>query len=71
MQSDQYFSDPQWTMYAEEVKHVLNMKATFIDKFGHKVILEPLEKQTEAQLRKKAEQIMRKRNIKSELKIEK
>ena len=46
------------------------MKAIFTDRFGHKVIIEPLEKQTEEQLIKKAQQVMRKRGIKSELKIE-
>ena len=47
------------------------MRAIFTSKQGHKVIVEPLEKQTEEQLRKKAQQIMRKRNINSELTIEK
>ena len=47
------------------------MKAVFTSKQGHKVIVEPLENQSEEQLRKKALQIMRKRNIDSELIIEK
>ena len=46
------------------------MKAVFTSKQGHKVIVEPMEGQTEEQLRKKALQIMRKRNIDSELIIE-
>jgi len=47
------------------------MKAVFISKQGHRVTVEPMNKQTEEQLRKKALQIMRKRNIDSELTIEK
>jgi len=47
------------------------MRAIFTSKQGHRVIVEPLEKQSEEQLRKKALQIMRKRNIDSELTIEK
>jgi len=46
------------------------MKAVFISKQGHRVIVEPMEGQTEEQLRKKALQIMKKRNINSELTIE-
>jgi len=46
------------------------MRAVFTSKQGHKVIIEPLENQSEEQLRKKALQIMRKRNINSELNIE-
>ncbi len=47
------------------------MRAIFTSKQGHKVIVEPMEGQTEEQLRKKALQIMKKRNINSELTIEK
>jgi len=46
------------------------MKAIFTSKQGHRVIVEPIEGQTEEQLRKKALQIMKKRNIDSELIIE-
>ncbi len=47
------------------------MKAVFTSKQGHRVTVEPMEKQTEEQLIKKARQIMRKRGIESELTIEK
>jgi hypothetical protein len=46
------------------------MKAYFTDKKGSRVIVEPVEKQTEDELRKKCEQIMRKRGIESKLTIE-
>jgi len=47
------------------------MIAIFTSKQGHRVIVEPMEGQTEQQLRKKALQIMKKRNINSELIIQK
>jgi len=43
------------------------MKAVFTSKQSHRVIIEPMKKQTEEQLRKKALQVMRKRGIDSEL----
>jgi len=46
------------------------MKASFITPKGHKVIVEPMEKQTVEQLEKKARQIMSKRGIVAELTIE-
>jgi len=46
------------------------MKASFIDSFSRKVIVEPIDKQTKEQLIAKVEQIMRKRNITSEITIE-
>ncbi len=45
------------------------MKATFIDNFGKKVVIEPVRKKTRDELEKFAKKVMRKRNITSELKI--
>jgi hypothetical protein len=47
------------------------MKAVFTSKQGHKVIVEPLKKQTEEELRKKAEKIMKFQSINAKLIIEK
>jgi len=46
------------------------MKASFKDKFNRKVTVEPIDNQTEEQLIAKVKQIMRKRNITSEITIE-
>ena len=45
------------------------MKAIFTSKQGFKVIVEPMEKQTEEELIKKVQQIMRKRGIVSDIEI--
>lgn len=45
------------------------MKAIFTSKLGHRVIVEPMNNQTEQQLIKKTKQIMRKRNIETEIEI--
>jgi len=47
------------------------MKAVFTSKQGHRVTVEPMNKQTEEELIKKTRQIMKKRGIESELIIEK
>ena len=46
------------------------MKAVFASKQGHRVTVEPMNKQTEEELIKKTSQIMKKRGIETELTIE-
>jgi len=46
------------------------MKAIFTSKQGHRVVIEPLKGQTEDELRKKAEKIMKYQGIYSKLNIE-
>tara|TARA_R110002126_G_scaffold225537_1_gene370414 strand:+ start:523 stop:666 length:144 start_codon:yes stop_codon:yes gene_type:complete len=46
------------------------MKAIFTSKQGHRVTVEPMKKQSEEQLLKKAKQIMAKRGITSKIIIE-
>ena len=47
------------------------MKASFISKLGHRVTVEPIGSKTEEELLKKTRQIMRKRGIVSDIKLEK
>jgi len=45
------------------------MKAVFTSRQGHRVVIEPLKGQTEQELRKKAEKIMKFQSIYSEITI--
>ncbi len=46
------------------------MKATFVSKLGFKVIVEPMKKQSQEQLLKHTQRILRKRKINAQIKIE-